>query len=175
MMENSAIQHYSNIPYLGCASHYIEEINDNLEQYRLLKQFNHQELSLLLRYLHCFAAPRGYTLFEKGDLADHLIIVMSGEVKISENTNATPDQCKQFGVGTTIGSDAFIESHKWDVSCIAHKPTDFAVFSKASLNEILMHSPRLGNQLLLAMMQSMAVKIRTFQQDAGQDSELLLN
>lgn len=166
---------YQNIPHLGSANHYLDEISDNIDQFGLLRHFNTGELTVLSRYLQCYAAPRGYYLFEKGQTTSHLVIILSGEVNIETDNDALSVDNGDLGVGTTIGGEAFTEHHQWGVSFITTKPTDFAVLTRENLNEILMHSPRLGNQFLLAMVQSMVVRIKSMQQQTGVDSELILS
>lgn len=172
MMEKPTNKHYQNIPYLGCASDYLEEITDNIDQFELFRQFSQQELLMLARHLHCYAAPRGYLLFEQGELSDHLIVILSGEVCVKE---AEAIDKRVFRAGATMGSEAFVDKHEWGASCSVSKPTDFAVLNREGLNAILMHSPRLGNRFLLAIMQSIVVKIRAIEQDADHKAELLLS
>lgn len=172
MMENPIDNRYQNIPYLGCASDYLEEITDNIDQFELFKQFSEQELLMLSHHLHCYAAPRGYLLFEQGQLSDHLIVILSGEVSVKE---AGVSDVRVLGAGASIGSETFVDQHVWTTSCTVSKPTDFAVLDRKGLNAILMHSPRLGNRFLLAIMQSIVVKIRAIEQDAEHKAELLLS
>ncbi len=172
MMEPPKNNRYQNIPYLGCTSDFLEEIADNIDQFELFRRFSPQELLMLSRHLHCYAAPRGYLLFEKGELSDHLIVILSGEVSVKENNRS---KARVLGAGVTIGSETFVDQHQWGASCTVNKPTDLAVLSKDGLNAILMHSPRLGNRFLLAIMQSIVVKIRAIEQDADHKAELLLS
>ncbi len=172
MMEKPTNNRYKDIPYLGCASDYLEEITDNIDQFELFRQFSQQELLMLSRHLHCYAAPRGYYLFEQGELSDHLIVILSGEVSVKEENNPN---IRLLGVGATIGSETFVDQHQWGASCSVNTPTDFAVLDREGLNSILMHSPRLGNRFLLAIMQSIVVKIRAIEQDEVHKAELLLS
>lgn len=171
-MERSKINQYQNIPYLGCASEYLEEITDNIDQFSIFMQFNDQELRVLAQHLHCYAAPRGYLLFEQGQLSDQLIIILSGEVKIQSAHNETT---KLLSAGSVFGSESFVDQHEWNASCMVNKPIDFATINQDGLNAILMHNPRLGNRFLLAIMQSMVVKIRAIEQHVDQKTELLLS
>ena len=150
----------------------MDEIADNIDQFELFRQFSEQELLMLSRHLHCYAAPRGYMLFEQGELSDHLIVILSGEVGVKDTGSS---KIRVLGLGATIGSETFVDQHQWTTSCSVNKPTDFAVLDREGLNAILMHSPRLGNRFLLAIMQSIVVKIRAIEQDATHKAELLLS
>jgi CRP-like cAMP-binding protein len=45
-------------------------------------------------------------------------------------------------------------------SCVATEPTDFAVLTRSALNEIFLDNPRLGNKLLLLLLQLMTRRLR---------------
>lgn len=152
---------YSDLTYLGCAESYLEEILDNIDQVSLLQTFNTNELKVLSHYLHCYAAPRGYMLFEQGNLADHLIILLSGKVTLHyPSLDGVDSQNKSYGIGTALGASSLVERQAWKASCSTDVPADIAVLSRDSLNQILVHNPRLGNKLLLALMQVMATELR---------------
>jgi len=172
-MQKSNLNDDKYLQPLGSAVNYLDEITDKIELFGLLREFNKQELTMLAAHLDCYAVNRDAYLFKKGALADHLIVIMSGEVRLEYDQGGSDHI--HYGVGTTIGAEAFVEDHKWGASCMACKPTDFAVFSKASLDQVLMHSPRLGNRFLMAMMQSMMVRVRSIQKVSGKESELILS
>lgn len=171
MMETPNKNRYQNIPYLGCATEYLEEITDSLDQFSLFMQFTAPELQVLTSHFNCYAAPRGYLLYEQGDVSDHLIVILSGEVGVI----TSGAEKYLLGPGAILGSDSFIDQHQWNTSCIVNKPTDFAAFNKEGLNTLLMHNPRLGNRFLLAIMQSMVVKIRAMEQETDTKAIRLLS
>lgn len=150
---------YADISYLGCASEYIEDIWENIDQIDLLQSFGLDEVKAICRYLHCFAAPRGYILFEPESQSDHLIMVLSGAVSVSEVRDGV-EESTEFHVGVTLGESALVDQQQWHASCVTLMPTDFAVLSRQSLNEMLVNYPRLGNKLLLALMQKIAMRLR---------------
>lgn len=45
-------------------------------------------------------------------------------------------------------------------TCIATEPADFAVLDRKALNDILVSLPRLGNKILLLLLQLMAQRLR---------------
>jgi CRP-like cAMP-binding protein len=45
-------------------------------------------------------------------------------------------------------------------TCISTEPVDFAVLDRKALNEVLVSQPRLGNKLLLLLLQLMAKRLR---------------
>jgi CRP/FNR family transcriptional regulator, cyclic AMP receptor protein len=167
---------YSDLSYLGCAENFADEILDNIEQINLLQSFSVQELKVIFHYLHCYAAPKGYILFEEGHMADHLIIVLSGEVLLKPlNTLEDTNEANAYGVGTTLGETSLVDPQVWKNSCLTNKPSDFAVLTRDSLNEILLHNPRLANKLLLALMQRIAMRLRNVTANDMINVDLIIN
>lgn len=158
---------YANISFLGCASEYIDEIWENIEQIYLLHSFSHDEVKAICRYLDCYAAPRGYILFEPQSQSDHLILVLSGSVSVSE-VHGGVEESTEFDLGASFGESSLVDQQPWHASCVTMMPTDFAVLSRHSLNEMLVNYPRLGNKLLLALMQKIAVRLRDSDKPANQ-------
>ena len=151
---------YSNISYLGCASEYIEDIWESIDQIDLFQTFTLDEVKAVCHYLHCYAAPRGYMLFEPEYQADHLILVLSGGVSVTEVRDGVEDSM-EFLLGATLGESALVDQQPWHATCVAMVPTDFAVLSRQALNEMLVNYPRLANKLLLVLMQKIALRLRS--------------
>lgn len=165
---------YHDLSYLGCASDYWDEIMENIDQIQLLHTFNSKELTLILHYLHCYAAPAGYQLFSEGAVCDHLIILLSGEVSIHTQHAALGSIEKRCEVGLTLGETAMVDRQRWHATCITAKPVDFAVLTREALNQLLMHHSRLGNKLLLVIMGMMATRINQYD-DVLLPTDALLN
>lgn len=150
---------YRNISYLGCATDYIEDIWENVDQIDLLHSFSYDEVKAVCRYLHCYAAPRGYILFEPDNQADHLILVLSGGVRLIE-TKAHGEESTDCKLGSALGESALVDQQPWHASGVTIMPTDFAILTRKALSEMLVNHPRLGNKLLLALMQSITLRLR---------------
>ncbi len=152
-MQNFNRKIYNDLVDLGSAERYLEELQDDLQEINLLKTFTLPEMQVLLPFLQCYAAPKGYDLYKETFAAHHLIIILSGTVTVTQR-NASQ---ASYGFGATLGEMALIEPTVWRNTCTTDKPTDLAVLSKDALNLVLLHHPRLGNKLLLALMHHMAV------------------
>lgn len=151
---------YRNISYLGCADAYIDDIWENIDQIDLFQNFTLDEVKAVCRYLHCYAAPRGYMLFEPDNQADHLILVLSGGVKLVEFVDGELDDMGEFLLGATLGESSLVDQQPWRATCVTILPTDFAILTRLALNDMLMNYPRLGNKLLLSLMQRIAFRLR---------------
>lgn len=153
---------YANISYLGCASKYMEDIWESVEHIDLLHTFSREEVNVLCRFLHCYAAPRGYVLFEPGHQADHLILVLSGGVSLTDAQ--VDDACSvDHLLGATLGESALVDQQSWQTRCVTILPTDFAILTRDALNQMLVVYPRLGNKLLLILMRKIATRLHALE------------
>jgi CRP-like cAMP-binding protein len=152
---------YEDITNLGKADTFVEEILEIIDNIKLLDHFSVDEIKLLCRHMQCFAAPRNYKLIQEGDIGDYLILVLSGSVEVYKNIpNVGNKKIAEVTAGVTLGEMSLIDSQTRFASCITLLPTDFAVFTRESMNEVLIEMPRLGNKFLLVLLQLMAQRLR---------------
>jgi hypothetical protein len=163
-MLNFNEKNYSNISSLGIASAYVEDIWAEIEHIELLRDFTLDEVKVICHYLHCYAAPRGFTLFEPDNQADHLILILSGGVRLNDANGA--EEATEYRLGAVLGECSLVEQHPWHATCVTIVPTDFAILTRQSLNEMLMNHPRLGNKLLLGLMRKIATRSRVHHKDS---------
>ncbi|BCM24234.1 cyclic nucleotide-binding domain-containing protein [Methyloradius palustris] len=152
---------YENITNLGKAEAFVDEILEIIDHIKLLDHFSVDEIKILCHYMQCFAAPRDYTLIQEGDKGDFLILVLSGAVDVQKDIPKIGiKKIAEVGAGVTLGEMSLIDSQTRFASCVTSAPTDFAVFTRESLNEVLIEMPRLGNKFLLVLLQLMAQRLR---------------
>jgi len=152
---------YEDITNLGKADTFVEEILEIIDHIKLLDHFSVDEIKILCHYMQCFAAPRDYKLIQEGDPGDYLILVLSGSVEVHKNIpKAGSKKIAEVVAGVTLGEMSLIDSQTRFASCITSSPTDFAVFTRDALNEVLIEMPRLGNKFLLVLLQLMAQRLR---------------
>lgn len=155
------IDNYSNFDYLGAASAYIDDVYEALEGAPLFDRFSQNEVAALCQFMHCFAAPRGGKLLAEGDEGDYAIIILTGNVdvrKLGENGESVTIANVSFG--SSLGEMSLIDGERRFASCIATEPTDFAVFTRDDLNEMLVMHPRLANKFLIRLMQILVGRLR---------------
>jgi CRP-like cAMP-binding protein len=155
-MKNLPHNFFSHITHLGSADLYIDDVIDNIDQVHFFQHFDKSELRVLSKYLDCFGAPCNYTLFKEGYASHYLIMILSGEAALK----SVNGHSYKLSFGTTIGGISLVEPYLWEATCITTKPTDVAVMTKESLNQILLHHPRLGNKVLLNIIELMSAQYR---------------
>lgn len=151
---------YPQLQKLGSASLYFDEIF-SLEHVKLFEDFSRDEIEALCRYMTCYAAPSNYPLLTEGDEGDFLILILTGRVSVTKQTEFGDHDCITTAEpGMSLGEMSLIDGCPRFTSCHTIVPTDFAVLSRASLSSILVKMPRLGNKLLLVLLQIMTTRLR---------------
>lgn len=153
---------YSNFEYLGAASAYTDDVYEAIGVAPLFDRFSKNEIAALCQFMHCFAAPRDGTLLAEGDDGDYALIILSGNVDVrKQSPEGALVTIANVSRGSSLGEMSLIDGERRFASCIATEPTDFAVFTRADLNEMLLRHPRLANKFLIKLMQILVGRLRT--------------
>ena len=146
---------------LGSASAFVEDIEEIVRGLSIFDGFSRQESALLCEYMECFGARSQSAILRESEAGDFLVIILTGGVKIVKHHAQGGDAlvCR-LGPGDIVGEMSLFDGRQRFASCITTEPTDFAVLTRSSLNDILVDHPRLGNKLLLIMLQSMTARLR---------------
>jgi CRP-like cAMP-binding protein len=151
---------YMEYEHLGPASDFTDEIFQIIGRITLLEDMSRQEVECLCRYMWCYGAPRSSNLLCEGDEGHYLLIILTGRVDVIKRTPQGVGMVAAAGVGSTLGEMSLIDGASRFASCVTTEPTDFAVLTRAALNEIFLDHPRLGNKLLLLLLQLMTRRLR---------------
>lgn len=158
-MTDSLKHMYGDLEDLGSADHYLDEILEMVHQIDLFDGFNEAEVRAVCQHMQCYAAPRNYILLQEGLTGDGLVVVLTGAAR--ETSQMAGEQTvADVAVGTTLGEMSFIDGKSHMTTCVATAPMDFAVLSREALNAILLEAPRLGNKLLLSLLQLISARLR---------------
>lgn len=146
---------------LGGASGFVEEIQEILKTQSLFEGFSGNECALLCDYMECYGAPSRSMVLREGEHGDFLIVILTGRIEVVKNCALGDDRVvAQVGPGGFLGEMALFDDQPRFASCITVEPTDFAVLTRDALNDILIDHPRLGNKLLLTLLQLMTDRLR---------------
>lgn len=160
-MKQTLTTPYSEVEALGRADLYIDEIMEIVHQIDLFESLSAPEILAVCRHMECYAAPRGYHLLRQDVSDDHLVLLLSGTAIIKRDTMLDGEEIiAEVSAGTLLGEMSMIDGKPHMASCVAITPLDFAVFSRDTLNAILINTPRLGNKLLLTMLQLVSARLR---------------
>ncbi len=110
--------------------------------------------------MQCYAAPRDFKLISEGDAGDFLLLILTGSVEVTKQNDDGVVVIANVGVGSTLGEMSMIDGNVRFASCTTLVPTDFAVLTRDSFNNVLIQMPRLGNKLLLTLLQTTTSRLR---------------
>lgn len=152
---------YGELDYLGGAAVYADEVFEVISQGAMFEGFSRHEIDALCRYMHCFAAAADTVLLNEGDVGDHQVILLSGEVEVCKlDAAGQPVSIARIGPGSILGEMSLVDGDLRFATCTTIAPVDFAVMTRNDLNEILITYPRLANKLLIQMLHVMVGRLR---------------
>ncbi|ABE50193.1 MULTISPECIES: Crp/Fnr family transcriptional regulator [Methylobacillus] len=152
---------YPDLVHLGGADKYFEEILEIVNKIKLFGDFSNEEVRYLCSYMQCYAAPRDCQLLTEGDPGDYLLLILTGEVNVIKDIpNKGIQTIAKVGAGAIIGEMSMIDGMPRSASCVASLPTDFAVLSRDALYQLLANMPKLGNKVLIRLLQLLTARFR---------------
>jgi len=159
-MPKNFMRIYPGLDWLGRADKYEDEIFEIVNHIQLFDKFSSDEVKSLSRFMQCYAAPRDFKLVTEGDSGDFLLLILSGSVVVTKSTLEGDKLIAEIGIGSTLGEMSMIDGHPRFASCTTTMPTDFAVLTRESFNNVLIQMPRLGNKILLTLLQTTTGRLR---------------
>jgi CRP-like cAMP-binding protein len=141
---------------LGDPLEHLEDIWGVLSQTPGLSRLSRADTALLCRSMSLHAAGRDRVLLGEGTTDDHMIILLTGEAWLAQDTRAhgaTPVQRIQPGMA--VGVRAMLDEDPEPVTCVSATPVDFLRLERAAFNRMAAVQPRLAMQLLVALMHGM--------------------
>jgi CRP-like cAMP-binding protein len=152
---------YANLEQLGSASNFMDDILELFRSPSLLENFSREECSLLCSYMECYGAPSQTTILQEGDSGNFMLIVLTGSVNVIKHWQGNEYKVVALvGPGEFLGEMSLVDGQQRSATCKTAEPCDFAVFTQEALNEVLIDHPRLGNKLLLLLLQLITVRLR---------------
>ncbi len=152
---------YEDLDDLGKADNYLDEILDIVHHITLFDDFTMDEVRVLCHYMQCYAAPRNYPLLQEGDEGDFMVLILTGSAEVRvQIPGIGNEKIADLFAGSTVGETSLIDGKPRFISCVSTVPTDFAVLTREALNKVLLQAPRLGNKLLLTLLQLMSARLR---------------
>ena len=147
---------FPSLDFHGSASKFVNEIYDLIDHVALFEDLKHSEVESLCGFMDCFGAPRDTTLFTDGQEGDFLLVILTGKIQVVKHAKIIAT----VGPGATLGEMSMIDGEPRFATCITLEPTDFAIFTRQALIDVMLNMPRLGNKLLLVLLQMMTRRLR---------------
>ncbi|MEY4882691.1 MAG: hypothetical protein RIS34_545 [Pseudomonadota bacterium] len=151
----------SDVEQLGTVSDFVNEFIDAVKTQPLFEGFSRQETAMMSEYMECYGVPRKSTVLREGDEGDFLAILVTGKAVVLKSYGESDEKVvRELSPGALIGEMSLIDGQRRFASCVTTEPSDFAVLSRENLNAILADHPRLGNKVLLMLLNLSTSRLR---------------
>lgn len=97
------------------------------------------------------ALEKGELLWNTGDPAEHLTVVVSGRVKVVRHAEAADVILEMFGPGDAVGAVAVYNEIPYPATAIAMEPTTLLKLPRRDWFDLLERDPKFARAVLLAM------------------------
>ncbi len=160
-MPRSSIPMFPDLEHLGSASGFVDEILEVVKTLAPFEGFTATECAALCEYMECFGAPSSASILDENNPGDFLIVILTGRIDVVKAYGESDKKIvAHVGPGGFVGEMSLVDGQRRFASCVTTEPTDFAVLTRGGLNEILVDHPRLGNKVLLILLQLMTCRLR---------------
>ena len=152
---------YGNVEFIGNAHQQSDMVLEAFGRGLLFDRFYQHEIDELTSFMHCFRAPSGTVLLKEGEMGDHMMIVLSGEVTVSKtDLSGRAHPIAMIGPGGILGEMSLVDAEPRFATCTASGSTDFAILTRSDLNEIMALHPRSANKLLFSLLTILVSRLR---------------
>lgn len=126
-----------------------EEKQRLLQEHFLLRHLSEKDLAALAKHAEIRRFASDETIFKRGDVAAHMMVVVSGRVQISSPSHEGDKIIfATMSPGDVFGEVALIDGHERSTDAIATEATELLVLQRDDFIRTLEHNPKLAIDLL---------------------------
>ena len=128
----------------------------------LLEDLSAAEADALGALMPRVRAKAGQTLIREGDLGDWMLIILSGTVDVSKQTEEgdKPSRLAVVKQGAALGEMSMLDAAPRYATCTAIEDVEAAVLSRAAVAELIHSHPATGAKVLVKLTQLLAQRLR---------------
>ena len=146
---------------IGRASDFADEIHDLMAKTPLFSSLDVDETRKLGEFMYVYDAPPGITLISEGEAGDFMALIMSGMVDVlRRNRYNFPSRLAVAHTGHALGEMSMFDGEPRFASCVTLEQSRLAVLTRESIMLVLQEEPRLGNKILLKLVQLLSERLR---------------
>ena len=128
----------------------------------LLEDLSAPEANALGALMPRVRAKVGQVLIREGDLGDWMLIILSGTVDVTKQTEEgdKPSRLAVIKQGAALGEMSMLDAAPRYASCTAIEVVEAAVLTRAAVAELIQSHPATGAKLLVKLTQLLAQRLR---------------
>jgi CRP-like cAMP-binding protein len=112
-------------------------------------------------FMYVYEAPPGVTIINEGEAGDFMMLLMQGMVDVlRRNRYNYPSRIAVAHSGHSLGEMSMFDGEPRFASCVTLENSRIAVLTRDALMLVLGEEPKLGNKILLKLVQLLSERLR---------------
>ncbi len=146
---------------VGRASEFADQIHGLMAQTPLFSGLDIDETRKLGTFMYVYEAPPGVTIINEGEAGDFMMLLMQGMVDVlRRNRYNYPSRIAVAHSGHSLGEMSMFDGEPRFASCVTLENSRIAVLTRDALMLVLGEEPKLGNKILLKLVQLLSERLR---------------
>lgn len=146
---------------IGRASEFSDEIHALMARTPLFSGLEIEETRKLGAFMYVYEAPAGVTIISEGEAGDFMMLLMHGMVDVlRRNRYNFPSRIAVAHAGHALGEMSMFDGEPRFASCVTLEQSRIAVLTRDAMMLVLHDEPRLGNKILLKLVQLLSDRLR---------------
>lgn len=146
---------------VGRASEFSDEIHALMAKTPLFSGLDIDETRKLGAFMYVYEAPAGITLIAEGETGDFMMLLMTGMIDVlRRNRYNYPSRIAVAHAGHALGEMSMFDGEPRFASCVTLEYSRIAVLTRDALMLVLNDEPKLGNKILLKLVQLLSDRLR---------------
>jgi CRP-like cAMP-binding protein len=137
------------------------EIADLVGRSQFFAEFSREDIAVLADYMDVYRAKPGEIIIREGDNGDFMLLIVEGDVDIlKRGARGEQQHMTSVGPGMTLGEMSMIDGEPRFATCLATRPTVFAVLGRDDMAKIILDHPSLGSKILVKLVTMLSLRLR---------------
>lgn len=146
---------------IGRASEYADEIHVLMSKTPLFSGLDIDETRKLGAFMYVYEAPPGVTIITEGETGDFMMLLINGMVDVlRRNRYNYPSRIAVAHSGHALGEMSMFDGEPRFASCVTLEHSRIAVLTRDAMMLVLTDEPKLGNKILLKLVQLLSERLR---------------
>lgn len=146
---------------VGRASEYSDQIFNLMSKTPLFSGLDAEETRKLGAFMYVYEAPAGITLIQEGETGDFMMLLMTGMVDVlRRNRYNYPSRIAVAHSGHALGEMSMFDGEPRFASCVTLEQSRAAVLTRDAMMLVLSDEPKLGNKIMLKLVQLLSERLR---------------
>ena len=146
---------------IGRASEFADEIHGLMSKTPLFSGLDIDETRKLGAFMYVYEAPPGVTIITEGESGDFMMLLVNGMVDVlRRNRYNYPSRIAVAHSGHALGEMSMFDGEPRFASCVTLEHSRISVLTRDAMMLVLTDEPKLGNKILLKLVQLLSERLR---------------